>query len=141
MKNILLALCIGCTFYGVRSQDTTVNFGRYGACSSGRGICGIQIQNAQRNVGNSELVWENKQLILRIFRNQISTTQRAKLMPDYPVGARVSFAPQKAFLFDKLTADFIYNLSALNITGLELKSYPVQILANTIDIQLNPDTP
>ncbi len=141
MKQIIFILILGCISHCNYAQNTTVKFGRYGACSSGRGICGIQTNTSAKTQNNADFIWYNKQLILRIYLNQITDTQQQRFIEIKPPGTQGVFRPEAAINLDSNTVNYIQQISGLNMSGISIKSYSVSYTNTSIDIIINTQNP
>ena len=141
MKNLFITLLLGCLSYCGSAQNTSVTFGRYGNCNSGRGICGIQTNTRSQTQNNADFIWLSKQLILRIYTHDFTVNDRLKFLEDKPNGTQALFTPQVAFNLDPNTIAFIRQLSGLTILTLEARPYHVVYGNHYIDLYFNSPNP
>lgn len=71
---IAINFCINLFSQNKVAAKTTASFGRYGDCSTGRGICGIDVDNLDAKSTVSKFLIEKENdstLVLKIFNNRI----------------------------------------------------------------------
>ncbi len=111
-KYILLILTITSPFYSIAQSaksSNTGDFGRYGDCSTGRGICGVGTDNIATN-GKSNFSIEKKNdsiIILKLYKANISNAKEAavygKALQDFAASEKIYFKMDIDLLLDANT--------------------------------------
>lgn len=141
MKNLLAILLLGGLNLSLYAQNTNVTFGRYGDCNSGRGICGIQFNEASRATNNADIVWENDQLILRIYKEKITTQQQSKIVTSINELDQTTLKIEANFNLNKETANYIAGLTGFVFNTIDELPYPIYYTDQFIELHLNPRLP
>lgn len=123
---------------------TNITFGRYGDCSSGRGICGFGQTKivAMENIENEKYVIykdADSSLLLRIYKSHITKTDEVQLF-----GKVISEFNKDEKMHFKMDADFtasyqienVINTSSSNFKKIQSGLYQVQSHLNYYLIEL-----
>ena len=143
MKSILFALAFGLMGSISHAQTTQVKIGRHGACSTGRGICGIQTQADAKttDTNNNNAVFlksEDGSIILRLYKNKLSQFQIDTLFGKHinPESTTAVLQIDQEFSLDSATKSSLYFTTGIHLNLINAASFEALINEDYIDVIL-----
>lgn len=131
---IYLAMAFALLSQTTIAQSTTVNFGRHGSCSAGRGICNIQ-QSPERDTGNASLVRDKGILILQIHTQRLSEDEK-RILTESIINSPAGYLTiEEGF---ELSDEVLEKMRVLgsNLTHFSSGNYPISQQEGRVDIHL-----
>lgn len=117
------------------AQDTTVTFGRHGACKTGRGICAIET-SAQADSGNAQIVKYGSNIVLQIYTERLTDHEKSRLTESIinsPVGY---LTIEKGFEFEEILVEKLVQMGSV-ITELTARNYRIEQYPGRVEIHLS----
>lgn len=133
-KIIYLTMALALLSQWANAQSTTVTFGRYGNCNSGRGICTIE-EAKSKTGGNANLILHKQTLILQILTEHLKPEDKQRLTQAIITSPAGYFNIEEGFDLDQIMQLKIEELGA-NFRRIEKRKYPVELHPGRVDIYL-----
>lgn len=117
------------------AQDTTVTFGRHGACKTGRGICAIET-SVRNDSGNAELVKYGGNIVLQIYTERLTNHEKSRLTESIinsPVGY---LTIEKGFEFGEILIEKLVQMGSV-ITEMAARNYRIEQSPGKVEIHLS----
>ena len=117
------------------AQTAKVQFGRYGECRSGRGICAIN-DEASRQEHNATLIKENGLIVLRIYTEELDPETKIKLTETIINSPAGYIKIDAGFKFNPSLKNLLANLGS-QLNGLSARNYPITMKQGQVNIYLS----
>ncbi|ARV11772.1 hypothetical protein [Gilvibacter sp. SZ-19] len=135
MKNhILVALAFFALVQHNYAQAAQVQFGRHGACNTGRGICAITTET-NKSHSNASLLKLEGHVILRIHTEQLDASSKSLLTASIIASSPGYLKIEKSFQLDQDCQTKLHELGS-DISMLNARDYPINVKPGQVDIYL-----
>lgn len=104
-------------------SDAGSTFGRYGDCTTGRGICGIGADNLDSKSSTAKFIVEKENdstIVLKIFKNKISSIEEVNLFEK----SRTNLKKNEVIYF-KMDVDLPIENAVKTGLGLQAKNFKI----------------
>ncbi|NQX76234.1 hypothetical protein [Gilvibacter sp.] len=118
----------------IHAQTAQVQFGRYGECHSGRGICAISSE-AARQEHNATLIKEDGVIVLRIHTEFLDSKAKSQLTETIITSPAGFIRIDTAFSFNEGVKNLLDGLGS-QLSGLSARNYPITLEQGQVNIYL-----
>ena len=133
-RYILMAMASLALSQPIHGQTAKVQFGRYGDCLSGRGICAIS-SDAERQEHNATLLKENGIIVLRIHTEVLDEEAKSQLTETIITSPAGFIKIDAGFTFNDSFKSLLNELGS-TINGLSARNYPITMEKGEVNIYL-----